>query len=233
MLKGIIKFILKFILIYTSFVIFIIIFFRFVNPPVSAFMLAESNSLDVLFKTNVIQYKPISIKKVSKFVPLAVIASEDQLFFEHFGFDFEQIEKVMKENQKRKRIRGASTITMQVAKNLFLTNSKIIVRKGLEAYYTILIELLWSKEKILETYINIAEMGKNIYGVEAASKVYFNTSAFKINLNQAAAITACLPNPKKRDPRRPSNYLLKRKAQIIEQMNLIGGTSIFKGKVNF
>jgi monofunctional biosynthetic peptidoglycan transglycosylase len=186
-----------------------------------------------LFIPNDIQYKPVSIQKVSKFAPLAAIASEDQLFFDHFGFDFEQIEKAMKENQHRKRIRGASTISMQVAKNLFLFNSKIIIRKGFEAYYTLLIELLWSKERILETYLNIAEMGKDIYGIEAAARIYYKIPAQKLDANQSASIIACLPNPKKRDPRRATVYLTNRKSHILEQMNLIGGVSILKEKINY
>lgn len=233
MIKEIFYFVIKLFLIYTVFVIFLIFFFRFIHPPVSAFMLSESDSITSLFNFNEIIYKPVSIKDVSKYVPLAAIASEDQLFFEHFGFDFEQIEKAMKENKHRKRIRGASTISMQVAKNMFLFNSKIFIRKGFEAYYTLLIELLWSKERILETYLNIAEMGKNIYGIEAAAKIYYNKSSSKLNAEQSASVIACLPNPKKRDPRRATNYLTNRKIHIIQQMNLIGGVSILKNHISY
>jgi monofunctional biosynthetic peptidoglycan transglycosylase len=233
MVKKIFYFVSKFFLIYTAFVIFLLLFFRFIHPPVTAFMQSESNSLTGLFDLNDINYKPVSIKKISKFAPLAAIASEDQMFFEHFGFDFEQIEKAMKENKHRKRIRGASTISMQVAKNLFLFNSKIFIRKGFEAYYTLLLELLWSKERILETYLNIAEMGENIYGIEAASKIYFKKPSSKLTAEQSAAIIACLPNPKKRDPRRATNYLTNRKLHIIEQMNLIGGVSILNNHINY
>ncbi|MCX7875327.1 MAG: monofunctional biosynthetic peptidoglycan transglycosylase [Melioribacteraceae bacterium] len=233
MIKKIFFSIIKFFLIYTSIVIFLILFFRFIDPPVTAFMHFESRFLEDLFSYNDITYKPVSIKKVSKYVPLAAIASEDQLFFEHFGFDFEQIEKAIKENQRRKRIRGASTISMQVAKNMFLFNSKIIIRKGFEAYYTLLLELLWDKKRILETYLNISEMGKNIYGIEGAAKTYYKISSSKLNENQAASIIACLPNPKKRDPRRATSYLANRRNHIIEQMNLIGGVRILKDKINY
>ncbi len=232
-MKKIFYFAIKFFLIYTAFIVFLLLFFRFIHPPVTAFMHSESDPFIGLIDFNEIYYKPVSIKYVSKFAPLAAIASEDQMFFEHFGFDFEQIEKAMKENKHRKRIRGASTITMQVAKNLFLFNSKIFIRKGFEAYYTLLIELLWSKERILETYLNIAEMGKNIYGIEAASKIYFKKSSNKLTAEQSAAIIACLPNPKKRDPRRATNYLTNRKIHIVEQMNLIGGVSILKNNINY
>lgn len=232
-MKNFIKYFVQFLFIYTAIVVFLILFFRFIDPPVTAFMHSESDSIFSLFIPNDIQYKPVPIQKVSKFAPLAAIASEDQLFFDHFGFDFEQIEKAMKENQHRKRIRGASTISMQVAKNLFLFNSKIIIRKGFEAYYTLLIELLWSKERILETYLNIAEMGKDIYGIEAAARIYYKIPAQKLDANQSASIIACLPNPKKRDPRRATVYLTNRKSHILEQMNLIGGVSILKEKINY
>lgn len=233
MLKKIFFNVIKFVLIYNGFVVFLILFFKFINPPVTAFMYSESDSLLGIFKTNDIYYKPVSINQVSVYVPLAAIASEDQMFFDHFGFDFEQIEKAMKENQRRKRIRGASTISMQLAKNLFLFNSKIFIRKGFEAYYTLLIELLWSKKRILETYLNIAEMGKNIYGIEAAANIYYNKSSSKLTAEQSAAIIACLPNPKKRDPRKATTYLLNRKNHIMEQMNLIGGVNYIKSNVNY
>lgn len=232
-MKILFKNIVLFFVIYSSIVIFLLLFFRFIHPPITAFMLAENNSILSLLIPNDIKYKPVTIQKVSKFVPLAAIASEDQMFFDHFGFDFEQIEKAMKENEHRKRIRGASTISMQVAKNMFLFNSKIFFRKGLEAFYTLLIELLWSKERILETYLNIAEMGKNIFGIEAAANIYYKIPSQKLNVNQSAFIIACLPNPKKRDPRNATVYLINRKNHIIEQMNLIGGVQILKEKITY
>lgn len=227
------KFIALFTLIYTAFVLFLLIFFRFVDPPTSSFILSESDPLTGIFSWSETKQKSVSIQNMSKYVPLAAIASEDQMFFEHYGFDLNQIEKAMKENKRRKRIRGASTISMQLSKNLFLWNTKLIIRKGFEVYYTLLIETLWSKERILEVYLNVAEMGKGIYGIEAAAKNYFNKKSVKLNSSEAAAIIAILPNPKKRNPKRPTGYLIKRKAHIIEQMNLIGGVGMLKEGISY
>jgi len=229
----VIKYFLSFVVIYTAFVVFILLFFRFVDPPATSFIFSESDPILSLFSWFDIKSKPVSIQNVSKYVPLAAIASEDQMFFEHYGIDFDQIEKAIKENKRRKRIRGASTISMQVAKNLFLWNSKFIVRKGFEVYYTLLLELFWSKERIIEVYLNIAEMGKGIYGIEAAAKTYYGKNALKLSASESAAIIAILPNPKKRNPKRLSGYLLNRKANILEQMNLIGGVKMLKEGINY
>jgi monofunctional biosynthetic peptidoglycan transglycosylase len=230
---AIFKFGIKLFLIYTAFVIFLIIFFRFIHPPVSAFIYSNNeNPIVSLFSFDDVKHKPVSINKISRYSVLAVVASEDQLFFEHFGFDFEQIEKAMKENTRRKRIRGASTISMQLAKNMFLWPGKNFIRKGFEAYYTVLLEIFWSKERIVGEYLNLAEMGKGIYGVQAASKIYFNKNAVKLNPDEAAYLAAVLPNPKKRDPRKPSRYLLSRKSTIMQQMNLIGGLEMLKKYIN-
>jgi len=219
-------------LVFTLWIIFLLIVFRFINPATSAFMYSSvKDSLSSLFSNEDIKYNPISIKKVSLYAPLAVVASEDQRFFEHFGFDFEQIEKAMRENEHRKRIRGASTITMQVAKNLFLFPSKIFFRKAVEAYYTVLIELFWSKKRIIEVYLNIAEMGDGIYGIKSASKIYFKKNPDKLTKSEAAAIASILPNPRKRNPLRPSSYLLYRRNKIMEQMDLIGGVNFIKNNL--
>lgn len=228
-----IKFAASFALIYTAISVFVIIFFRFIDPPVTAFINSKSDPIYGLISTSDVKQKSVSIKNISKYAALAAIASEDQLFFEHYGFDFNQIEKAMKENERRKRIRGASTISMQVAKNLFLWSGKNIVRKGFEAYYTLLLETLWNKERIIEVYLNTAEMGKGIYGIEAASRIYYNKPAIKLNPTEAATIIAILPNPAKRDPRRPTSYLINRRDNILHQMNLIGGAEILKDYINY
>lgn len=222
-------FIVKYISLYTAWVIFILLSFRFINPASTAFIYSNiKNSLTTLLSNKDINYKPVSLNQMSIYAPLAVIASEDQRFFEHFGFDFVQIEKAMKENEHRKRIRGASTITMQVAKNLFLFPSKNFIRKALEAYYTLLIEILWSKSRIIEVYLNVAEMGKGIYGINSASKFYYKKPPLKLTMLESATIAAILPNPKKRNPNRPSGYLIGRRLKIMEQMNLIGGVNFIK-----
>jgi monofunctional biosynthetic peptidoglycan transglycosylase len=155
---------------------------------------------------------------------LAVIASEDQNFFSHSGFDLKAIEKATKFNKqqtskKKKRIRGASTISQQTAKNVFLFPARNWLRKGLEVYFTILIELLWSKQRILEVYLNVIETGNGIYGVEAASNFYFHTSAKNLSRDQAAAIAAIIPNPRKWNATESSGYVAKRKKWILSQLN--------------
>lgn len=232
------KFAVSFFLIYTAISVFLILFFRFVDPPVSAFINSKADPLLGLFSFSDVNQKSVRIQNVSKYAPLAVIASEDQTFFEHFGFDFDQIEKAMKENERKKnfrkkRIRGASTVTMQLAKNIFLSPGKNIIRKGIEAYYTLLLELLWSKERILEVYLNVAEMGKGVYGIESAAKIYYGKPALMLNATEAATIIAVLPNPTVRDPRRPSSYLKMRRDNIQQQMNLIGGVDMLKEGIDY
>lgn len=209
--------------------LFCILFFRFIDPSSTSFIYHNSEKLTAsLFSTDDFQYKPTALNNVSLYLPLAIIASEDQKFFEHFGFDFVQIEKAMKENEYRKRKRGASTISMQVAKNLFLWSERNIVRKGLEAYFTLMIELLWSKARIIETYMSIAEFGVGIYGVKTASNIFYKKDPEKISILEAATLAAILPNPKKRNPAKPSRYVIARRGEIIRQMNLMGGISYIK-----
>lgn len=165
-----------------------------------------------------------SLDKVSKNIPLAVMASEDQKFIKHWGFDTDAISKAYKNNQrKRKRtIHGASTISQQVAKNVFLWPGRSYIRKGLEVYFTLLLEVFWSKERIMEVYLNVAEMGDGYYGVEAASRKYFRCSASKLNKDQAAWLACILPNPRKYSPTRPSAYLQNRHAWIVRNMRNLG-----------
>ncbi|NLA15401.1 MAG: monofunctional biosynthetic peptidoglycan transglycosylase [Bacteroidales bacterium] len=163
----------------------------------------------------------VSLHDISKHLIQAVIASEDQRFFEHKGFDIEQIQKARKENLTRRRPRGASTISQQTAKNVFLWPKSSWFRKGLEAYFTFLIELFWSKERILEVYLNSIEMGKGIYGAEAVARQHFNTSALRLTGEQAALIAATLPNPLRFSSLNPSAYVLRRQKQILHQMQLM------------
>jgi monofunctional biosynthetic peptidoglycan transglycosylase len=152
----------------------------------------------------------------------AVIASEDQRFYEHFGFDFDAIEQALEERRQGKRNRGASTISQQTAKNIFTFGTRTWARKGLETYYTILIELFWSKERILEVYLNSIEMGPGIYGAEAVAQEHFGCSANELRRQDCALIAATLPNPIKFSSKNPSPYMLKRKKQILRQMRLMG-----------
>ncbi|MBA4319257.1 MAG: monofunctional biosynthetic peptidoglycan transglycosylase [Flavobacterium sp.] len=212
--------------------VLIVVLFKWVNPASSAFMLLKSSEPAFLLSNEVPRQKWVSIDKISRNMPLAIIASEDQLFFDHYGFDFDQIEKAMKANAHRKRQRGASTISQQVAKNMFLFPGKSIFRKAMEAYFTLLIELIWGKKRILEVYMNIAELGEDIYGVEAAAKLYFNKNASAISPGEAALLTAILPSPVKRSVLRPTAYLSGRKETIMKQMELIGGVNYIKEMID-
>lgn len=161
----------------------------------------------------------VSISKISKNVPQAVIAAEDQKFMEHNGFDIEAMKKAWENNQKGKRVKGGSTITQQTAKNVFLSPSRNLIRKGLEAYFTFLIELVWTKERIMEVYLNVIEMGEGIYGIEAAAQTYFKKPASKLSRQEAALIAAVLPNPRRWSPAKPTAYISGRQAWILRQMN--------------
>ena len=174
-----------------------------------------------------LKYQWVDYAKISKNLKRAVIASEDQKFFTHYGFDMQAIEKAIESNSKNSRkIRGGSTISQQTAKNAFLWQGRSYVRKGLEAYFTLLIELLWSKERIMEVYLNIAEMGNGIYGVEAASQKYFKQSAKDVSKSEAALIAAILPSPKKYSAKNPSSYIRKRQQWITRQMNNVQWQSV-------
>lgn len=169
-----------------------------------------------------LQHDWVSWEQIAPSAKLAVIAAEDQKFPDHFGFDVEAIGKAVKHNQKSRRKRGASTITQQLAKNLFLWPERSWLRKGLEVGYTLLIELLWSKERVLEVYLNVAEFGEGVYGVEAASQTYFRKPAAKLSYHEAALLAAVLPNPKRLRVAAPSAYVQNRAAWIQGQMHHLG-----------
>jgi len=170
----------------------------------------------------VVHHKWVSLKKISKDLPQAVVASEDNLFLEHNGFDYKAIQKAIEDNKTRKVPRGASTISQQTAKNVFLWPGHSYFRKGLEVYFTFLIELLWGKERIMEVYLNSIEMGRGIYGAEAVARYHFQTTAAKLSRRQCATIAATLPNPRKFNSAKPSPYILKRTSQILSLMDKIG-----------
>jgi monofunctional biosynthetic peptidoglycan transglycosylase len=163
----------------------------------------------------------VSLDNISPYLPQAVAASEDNLFLDHNGFDFDQIEKAIEDAKTGKRQRGASTISQQTAKNVFLWPGGSFFRKGLEAYYTLLIEFIWGKERIMEVYLNSIEMGDGIYGAEAVAKNHFGRSAQNLSRDQCALIAASLPNPIRFNSAKPSRYMQKRKRQIISLMGKI------------
>jgi monofunctional glycosyltransferase len=195
---------------------------RWFTPPTSAFMV-EQRMAGVR-----VHYKWVPLDRISPYAALAVISSEDQRFFEHWGFDLEAIADAIRENQSRSNPRGASTISQQVAKNLFLWPGKSYLRKGIESYLTLLVELLWPKERILEVYLNIAEMGRGVFGVEAASRRFFGRTAAHLNMRQAATLAAVLPSPDHMRADRPSEYVRHRTWQIIQQMHALGGRSFLR-----
>lgn len=169
----------------------------------------------------ILSHKWISLEEMPSQLPLAVIASEDQHFMQHHGFDFDAIKDAMKEKENGGRQRGASTISQQTAKNVFLWPSASWLRKGLEAYFTILIELLWSKERIMEVYLNSIEMGKGIYGIKAVANAHFNKFPQELRRRDCALIAATLPNPLKYSSKNPSPYMQKRQQKILREMRNI------------
>lgn len=163
----------------------------------------------------------VSLDNISKSMPVAVMASEDQRFLKHHGFDYEAIEKAAMHNLDGKRIRGGSTISQQTAKNIFLWPGRSWIRKGLEVYFTVLIELVWSKQRIMEVYLNSIEMGDGIYGVEAVAREHFGCSAKELSRSDCALIAATLPNPRQFSSKNPSDYIVKRKYKIMKEMKNI------------
>ena len=222
MIKKFFKFILKLILWLFGFSIVIVIFFKWVPVPITPLMLIRNIEQLQDDKKLVLKHDWVPIEAISKNLQLAVICSEDQNFLAHNGFDMEAIEKAIEHNKKGKRIRGASSISQQTAKNVFLWPQRSWFRKGLETYFTFLIELFWSKERIMEVYLNSIEMGNGVYGVEAASQFWFKKPAIKLNRNEAAAIAAILPNPRRYRANPATNYIQGRKNWIVRQMNFFG-----------
>lgn len=166
--------------------------------------------------------KWVPMEEISPNMVRAVVASEDNLFLTHHGFSFNDISKALEHNMKGRRIRGGSTISQQTAKNVFLFPQRSYIRKGLEAYFTVLIELIWSKERIMEVYLNSIEMGDGIYGVEAAAQEHFGIHASRLSKSQAALIAACLPNPRRFDAGNPTGYIQRRKSKIVSIMGKLG-----------
>ncbi len=169
-----------------------------------------------------IDKKWISFDDIADPMKRAAVAAEDQTFLENHGFDFKAMEKAIDKNQHSHKLVGGSTITQQTAKNVFLWPGRNIIRKAFEAWFTLLIDILWSKERIMEVYLNEIEMGDGIYGVEAASQAYFHKSAANLNSSQAALIAACWPNPRKWSPANPTDYIQHRKYLIMKNMRRLG-----------
>ena len=202
---------------------------RWLPPPVTAVMLERKADAWLHRRAFRLDYRWVRWDRISPQAPLAVIAAEDQNFATHHGFDFESIQKALDEHDRGGRLRGASTISQQVAKNVFLWSGRSFVRKGLEAYFTVLIECIWPKRRILEVYLNVAELGDGVFGVEAASRRYFGKPALQLRPEEAALLAAVLPNPLRLRASRPSAYVQERRAWILQQMEQLGGTAVLAG----
>jgi monofunctional biosynthetic peptidoglycan transglycosylase len=196
--------------------------FRYVSPPVTMLMIErriESWSSGGKYSPH---YEWVAFEGIAPPMPLAVIASEDQNFMHHHGFDWEAIQRAMDYDENGKRLRGGSTLTQQTAKNLFLWQDRTWIRKGFEAYLTVLLETCWTKRRILETYLNIVEFGDGIYGVEAASQHYFHKPARRLTAEEAALLAAVLPNPHRFKANAPTSYVRGRQHWILQQMGNLG-----------
>lgn len=221
-IRIIFRIIFKIILWFFALSIGFTIIYRFIPVPITPLMVIRLYEQAVDEKKELRLYKDwVSMNHISKNMPQAVVAAEDQKFMDHNGFDWEAMKKAWENNKKGKRIKGASTISQQTAKNVFLWPGRNLIRKGLEAYFTFLIETIWSKERIMEVYLNVIEMGEGVYGIEAAAQTNFKKSAAKLNRNESALIAAVLPNPRRWSPARPTPYIQGRQVWILRQMNNI------------
>ena len=224
-------------ILWRTFVVLVIIYFgssvcfvvlyRFVNPPVTPLMVIRMVEQTAGGQPVRLKKKWVSLDRISPNLQLAVVASEDNKFTTHWGFDFEAIDKARDFNERKqgKRVRGASTISQQTAKNVFLWPQRSWLRKGLETYFTILIETVWSKRRIMEVYLNVIETGNGIYGAEMASETYFKKPAARLSRTEAASLAAILPNPLKWNPAAPTSYLINRREWILWNMGNIGQVS--------
>ena len=199
---------------------------RWIPPPGSAFMLGRQVDAWMAGEFRVaVDYRWRSADEISKSLPISLVAAEDQQFPLHNGFDFKAIDKALENNKKGRKVRGASTISQQLAKNLFLWQGRSWVRKGLEAWFTVLIELMLPKDRILELYANVAEFGDGVYGAEAAAQNFFGKPAARLTSGESARLAAVLPNPKKYSASRPGPYVQKRARWIERQVRHLGGAA--------
>lgn len=199
-----------------------VIIYSFWNPPLTFLMLQRLKEQALAGQKLKLERNWIPLEKISPNLVQAVVASEDNNFLNHYGFDMEAISDALHHNEKSKRVHGASTITQQTAKNIFLWPKRSYTRKAFEFYYTLLIETFWSKERIMEVYLNSIEMGKGIYGAEAAARTYFKKPASRLSRAEAALIATSLPAPRKRNPATPSAYMLRHQSRIMKLMGMIG-----------
>jgi monofunctional biosynthetic peptidoglycan transglycosylase len=218
MFRKVIRFLWKAFLWFFVASVFVVLVFKFVPIPYTPLM--ASRAIDNMTAEKELEFshdwRPLS--EISPNLQRAVIASEDATFMTHYGFDFEAMQKAFKNNKEGRRLRGGSTISQQTAKNVFLWQGRSYVRKALEAYFTVLIEIIWGKERIMEVYLNSIEMGPNVYGAQAAAHHWFQTSSENLTRRQAASIAAILPNPRKFKAKNSTAYIERRKSRILKRM---------------
>jgi monofunctional biosynthetic peptidoglycan transglycosylase len=226
--RRILALLLKVSLAFLAISVLSVITLRFIAPPFSALMVERRIGSWFGESKYSSRYEWVSLDKIAPGMSAAVIASEDQNFLDHYGFDLAAIQRAMGHNERSSKTRGASTLTQQTAKNMFLWSSRSWLRKGVEAYFTVLLETFWGKRRILETYLNVVEFGDGIYGVEAAAQSYFRKPASRLNNEEAAILAAVLPNPLRYKVRNPGPYVRERQQWILQQMDQLGGNSIVK-----
>ncbi len=222
MKNKIIRFLRKVALWFFGISLGLVILFKFVPVPYTPLMLTRSIENKLAGNDMVCSHDWVPIAHISKNLQKAVIASEDGRFLTHHGFDFEAIQKAMENNEQGKKLKGGSTISQQTAKNVFLWQGRSYLRKGLEAYFTVLIELIWGKERIMEVYLNSIEMGDGVYGAQAACEYWYRKDATSLTKMQAAGIAAILPNPRKYKATNSSGYINRRKSRIVKHMGYVG-----------
>lgn len=198
-----------------------VVLWRFVDPPLTGLMVSRWVSGLIGEGSTRFHHDAVDIEEISPNLILAVLASEDQAFLEHRGFDWEAIQKALRHNERHRRKRGASTISQQTAKNVFLWEGRSWVRKGLEVPYTVAIEWTWGKRRILEAYLNCVEFGPGIYGAEAAARHYWKIPASRLSPSQSALLAATLPSPRRNNPRTRSGFVLKRSGQVVAQVPML------------
>lgn len=215
-------FFFKMILWFVGLSLFLVVFFKFVPVPFTPLMLIRAIENKVAGKPVYFSHDWEPLENISVNLQKAVIASEDGLFLQHNGFDFKAMQKAYKSNSRGRKIKGGSTISQQTAKNVFLWQGRSYLRKGLEAYFTVLIELIWGKERIMEVYLNSIEMGDGVYGAQAAAEHWYRKDAANLTRRQAAGIAAILPSPRKYTATSSSSYINRRKDKIMRVMNTVG-----------
>ncbi len=219
-MMKLLKWLMKAVLVLIGFTLLWTLAYRWINPPATFIMLRDR------VHGVAVKHEWVGLHEMSRHLPRAVIGAEDARFCEHRGFDFEAIEKAMEKNKAGGKVRGGSTISQQTAKNAFLWPGRTVVRKGVEAWFTLLIEFIWGKPRIMEVYLNVAELGRGVYGVEAASQHYFNKSAKKLTRIEAARLAAILPQPIKRDAASPGRYTNRYANRIAKRARVVANEGI-------